>query len=150
MIRSLEIFAGAGGQALGVERAGFLHEAVIERDPNACATLKRNQQADRRITRHWNIIEGKVEDFDFRPFAGIDLLSGGPPCQPFSLGGKHQGHRDSRNLFPEMVRAVNEASPKALLIENVKGLLRDSFRDYFRYILMQLRFPEFRRLKDEI
>jgi DNA (cytosine-5)-methyltransferase 1 len=80
---------------------------------------------------------------------GLDLLAGGPPCQPFSLGGKHGGHMDERNMFPEAVRAVRELRPKAFIFENVKGLLRQSFASYFEYIILQLTYPELKPALDE-
>jgi DNA (cytosine-5)-methyltransferase 1 len=83
-----------------------------------------------------------VHQFDFAPFAGVDLLAGGPPCQPFSIGGKHRGHTDHRNLFPEAVRAVREMQPKAVIIENVKGLMRSAFAKFFNYVVLQIAYPE--------
>jgi len=87
------------------------------------------------------LFEADVTEFDFKPYAGIDLVAGGPPCQPFSIGGKAKGHVDRRNLFPEVVRAVRDTQPQAILIENVKGLLRPKFARYFEYILLQLSYP---------
>lgn len=142
-MRSVELFAGAGGLALGLARAGFEHSAVLEWDRHAAATLRKN----RRITEHhrqpWPVIEGDVTKF---PFDSIDsepdLISGGVPCQPFSLGGKHRGRHDERNMFPAFIEVVRRLQPKAIIIENVKGLLRPTFRPYFDYILRALTFPE--------
>jgi DNA (cytosine-5)-methyltransferase 1 len=139
-MRSLELFAGAGGLALGVAGAGFRHSAVVERDRNACGTIRENKQ---RGVIDWPLFETDVRGFDYSPYgSGIDLLAGGPPCQPFSIGGKHRGYDDTRNLFPEAIRAVRELKPKAILFENVKGLLRESFAKYFEYIILQITYPE--------
>jgi DNA (cytosine-5)-methyltransferase 1 len=138
----VELFTGAGGLALGVSRAGFKHAAVVERDSDSCKTLLLNQRRGVAEFADWPIYNQDVCDFDFsRIRRHIHLVAGGPPCQPFSLGGKHRGHRDERNLFPEAVRAVRELQPEAFLFENVKGLLRDSFAKYFSYILLQLKHP---------
>jgi len=130
-IQSLELFAGAGGLALGTAKAGFEHVAVLDWDSNACRTLRRNKAGGVRHVRDWDIVEGDVRDYDFRQHRGrIDFVCGGPPCQPFSIGGKHLGHHDERNMFPEAVRSVREIRPKAFIFENVKGLLRRGFTNY--------------------
>jgi DNA (cytosine-5)-methyltransferase 1 len=140
MMKSIELFAGAGGLALGIGGAGFRHKAVVERDQNACGTIREN---NRRGVIDWPLFETDVRKFDYSSYGdGIDLLAGGPPCQPFSIGGKHRGYDDSRNLFPESIRAVRDLRPKAVLFENVKGLLRESFAKYFEYILLQITYPD--------
>jgi len=145
-MKSIELFAGAGGLALGVEAAGFEHVAVFEKDKNACDTLRRN-----RCTHNWEVIEGDVCGFDFTRYQDeITLVTGGPPCQPFSQGGKHRGHTDSRNMFPEAARVVREVRPKAFLFENVKGLLRRNFFNYYNYIIHQFRYPNVLLKKGEI
>ncbi len=150
MPKSMELFVGAGGLALGTARAGFEHGTVVEIDPHACATLRRNKARGVKHVRDWRIREGSVEELDFRSHEGdVEIVSGGPPCQPFSLGGKHQGHHDRRNLFPQAIRAVREIRPKAFLFENVKGLLRQSFANYYAYIILQLKYPEVVRRGDE-
>lgn len=144
-MKSIELFAGAGGLALGVEAAGFQHLAVFEKDRNACQTLRRNSSA-----HNWEVVEGDVTSIDFRSYEGqIALVTGGPPCQPFSQGGKHRGHTDHRNMFPEAVRVVREVRPKAFLFENVKGLLRKNFVNYYSYIIHQFRYPSVRVKKGE-
>jgi DNA (cytosine-5)-methyltransferase 1 len=149
-VKSIELFAGAGGLAIGTARAGFDHEAVIEWDHDACDTLRLNCHAGSGHRGEWNIVEGDVAKFDFKPYAAkIDVITGGPPCQPFSLGGKHGGHEDERNLFPQAIRAVREIEPQAFLFENVKGLLRKNFANYYSYIIHQLRFPDVRQRGDE-
>ena len=123
MFTSLEICAGAGGQALGLEMGGFEHNALIELEPSACETLRLNRPA-------WNVIEGDLREFDGTPYKGIDLLAGGVPCPPFSKAGKQLGANDERNLFPEAIRLVDECRPKAVMLENVRGLLDAIFDDY--------------------
>lgn len=141
-LSSVELFTGAGGLALGVAKAGFHHQAVVEWNHDACCSLRDNS-ARLNVMRGWPIFEGDVRDFDFQPFADrVSLLAAGAPCQPFSLGGKHRGHADDRNMFPEVFRAVREVLPPAVIVENVKGLLRTSFRPYFNYILSALSAPE--------
>lgn len=139
---TVELFVGAGGLAIGMALAGFEHSAVIEWDSNAAATLRRNQSRGVPYCRGWDVVEGDVRDYDFRQHRGKAMfVAGGPPCQPFSVGGKHGGHADSRNMFPEAIRAIREIQPKAFIFENVKGLLRPGFNDYYSYILHSLRFP---------
>lgn len=120
---SLEICAGAGGQALGLERAGFSHTALVELEPYACQTLRDNRPA-------WNVIEGDVSRFSGAPYQGIDLVAGGVPCPPFSRAGKQLGQKDERDLFPEAIRLVDEIRPKAVMLENVRGLLDTMFDSY--------------------
>ncbi|MDQ2998155.1 MAG: DNA cytosine methyltransferase, partial [Chloroflexota bacterium] len=91
----------------------------------------------------WDIVEGDVRTIDFAAYEGrVDLISGGPPCQPFSMGGKHRAQADGRDMFPEAIRTVREARPKAFIFENVKGLTRAAFRNYFEYIRLQLEHPD--------
>ncbi|MBL9084787.1 MAG: DNA cytosine methyltransferase [Planctomycetales bacterium] len=139
-MNSIELFAGAGGLAIGTCNAGFKHEAVLEWDADACRTLRHNMSARRTP---WDIVEGDVCEFDFKRHADrVSFVFGGPPCQPFSLGGKHLGSEDRRNMFPQAVRAVREIQPKAFIFENVKGLLRQSFANYYSYIIHRFRFPD--------
>ncbi len=149
-MKSIELFAGAGGLALATANAEFHHEAVLEWNSNACATLRQNQADGLVQLKDARIVEGDISCFDFGEYAGeIDLVSGGPPCQPFSIGGKHVGMDDSRNMFPHAIRAVREIAPKAFILENVKGLLRDNFANYYQYIIHQLTYPEMTRNGDE-
>ena len=132
-LRSIEICAGAGGQALGLERAGFEHVALVEVDPQAQATLRLNRP-------HWNVPEnGDIRQFSGRPFQGIDLLAGGVPCPPFSVAGKQLGKRDERDLFPEALRLIAEIKPRAVMLENVRGLLDSVFDGYRAAILRELK-----------
>jgi DNA (cytosine-5)-methyltransferase 1 len=143
LMRSIELFTGAGGLAIGMARSGFNHEVVIERDRDSCQTIRLNQSRGTRPIVEWKLSECNVEEFNYETIApGIDLVAGGPPCQPFSLGGKHAGQSDERNMFPEAVRAVRELKPRAFVFENVKGLLRENFTRYFHYVLLQLEFPD--------
>jgi len=122
-LRSLEVCAGAGGQALGLEQAGFSHAALIENDRWACETLRANRP-------RWKVHEGDVRLLDGRAFAGVDLLAGGVPCPPFSVAGRQLGADDDRDLFPEMIRLAQEAEPSAVMIENVRGMLDPRFEGY--------------------
>ncbi len=131
VLTSIEICAGGGGQALGLEAAGFHHLALVELDRHACNTLRQNRPS-------WNVIEGDLRNFDGRPYRGIDLLAGGVPCPPFSKAGKQLGHSDERNLFPEAIRLIRECNPRAVMLENVRGLLDAVFNDYRNYITHQL------------
>ena len=132
---SLEICAGAGGQALGLEFAGFKHVALVELESEYCDCLRHNRP-------EWNVICQDVHSFCGTPFREkIDLLAGGVPCPPFSVAGKQLGEKDERDLFPEMLRLVQEINPKAVLIENVKGFLSpkfDSYRTSIIYALMRM------------
>jgi DNA (cytosine-5)-methyltransferase 1 len=149
-MRSLELFAGAGGLAIGTSRAGFHHEMLLEWDQDACNTLRLNASAGAVHAENWQIVQGDVAAHDFSPYCGkIEFLSGGPPCQPFSLGGKHLGQEDKRNMFPHAIRAVREIQPKAFIFENVRGLLRKNFANYYSYIIHQLQFPDVKAKGDE-
>lgn len=129
---SLEICAGAGGQALGIEQAGFGHAGLVEIEPPACATLRLNRP-------EWNVVEGDLRAFDARSFQGIELLAGGVPCPPFSKAGKQLGSSDERDLFPEALRLVDECRPQAVMLENVRGLLDAVFDDYRNKVELQLK-----------
>jgi DNA (cytosine-5)-methyltransferase 1 len=149
-LTSIELFTGAGGLALGLERTGFRHIVLLDNDPRSCATLRTNSHRGTLAVSRDSINEVDARGFDFAPFRGkVDLLAGGVPCQPFSLAGKHAGHRDPRNLFPEMFRAVREVRPRAILVENVQGLARPRFLPYFQYILLQLSLPDLRKGRRE-
>lgn len=148
-MRSVELFAGAGGLAIGMGNAGFDHAAVLEWDHDACETLRINQKHGVAAVHRWPIHEVDARQFDYSSLRDIAVVSGGPPCQPFSLGGKHKGHQDGRDMFPEAVRAVRELQPQAFIFENVKGLLRQSFSTYLQYVLLQLTYPELIKRRGE-
>lgn len=130
-LTSIEICAGAGGQAIGLEQAGFEHLAVVEIDRWACETLRRNRP-------HWDVLECDVRDFSAVEY-DVDLLAGGLPCPPFSKAGKQLGPKDERDLFPEALRLVAECRPSAVLIENVRGLLDPLFDSYRRKVQSKLK-----------
>ncbi|MFF5633573.1 DNA cytosine methyltransferase [Streptomyces sp. NPDC012825] len=137
----VELFAGGGGLAMGVHAAGFRPLLVNEYAKRAIETLQANPTPE---GGKWPVKPGDVRDLidDFKALDGkVDILAGGPPCQPFSLGGAHKGMEDERNMFPQMFRAIREMKPKAVICENVRGLLRPSFGPYFEYILNELRLP---------
>ncbi|GJJ05319.1 cytosine-specific methyltransferase [Duganella rhizosphaerae] len=141
-LESIELFAGAGGLALGFSSNDVHHKAVVEWNTHACNTIRHNKKLKVAPISHWpDVTEGDVREFKYDTFKGIDLITGGPPCQPFSMGGKHGGFLDERDMFPQAVRAVRETKPRAFVFENVKGLKRAAFSDYFNYIMLQLEFP---------
>jgi len=149
-MKSVELFAGAGGLGLGLSLAGFEPSIVIEWDKWACDTIRENKTCGYPLVKDWNIHEGDARDFDYYSISGeIDLVSGGPPCQPFSLGGKHKAHKDKRDMFPIAVNAVRKLSPPAFIFENVKGITRASFANYFQYIILQLTYPELVKKESE-
>lgn len=130
-LTSVEICAGAGGQALGLEAAGFEHRAVVEIDKHACATLRANRP-------EWNVQEEDLHAWDPTPYVGVDLLAGGVPCPPFSLAGKQLGADDERDLFPRALELVEQIKPRAVMLENVRGLMDDKFKDYRGQIIQRL------------
>lgn len=143
-MNSVELFSGAGGLAMGLAKAGFHHAALIERNQHACATLAENKGMGARWLRDAQIISGDVREVSYTEnFRNVELVAGGPPCQPFSMGGKARAYDDSRDMFPEAIRAVRELAPSAFLFENVRGLLRPAFSDYVEFIKLQLEFPTF-------
>lgn len=132
MLTSIEICAGAGGQALGLAMAGFSHMALVEYEKDYCEALKRNRP-------EWNVICGDVREFSGLSYRGkVDLLAGGVPCPPFSVAGKQLGSEDERDLFPEAIRLIGEIHPRAVMLENVRGLLDPVFTDYRTCILNQI------------
>ena len=132
LLRSLEFCAGAGGQALGLEEAGFEHLELLELDRDACATLLKNRP-------QWKVTCGDLRDFDPRPYRGIELIAAGLPCPPFSIAGKQLGENDERNLFGTALSHIEAIRPKAILIENVRGLLSPRFASFRKRIQSRLR-----------
>ncbi|MFM9977758.1 MAG: DNA cytosine methyltransferase [Sphingomonadaceae bacterium] len=128
---SIELCAGAGGQALGLEQAGFRHQALVEIDSDCVKTLEHNRPL-------WRVHCDDMNHFDGRPYKGVDLFAAGLPCPPFSLAGKQLGESDERNLFPAAIRLIDEIRPKAILIENVRGFLSAVFEDYRRALKRDL------------
>lgn len=127
MLNVIEICAGGGGQALGLEQAGFEPLAVVENDSHCCNTLRFNRPK-------WNVVEADVRDFSTENYSDVDLFAGGVPCPPFSIAGKQLGPNDDRDLFPEALRLIEECRPKAVMLENVRGLLSAKFADYRTHI----------------
>ena len=115
-----------------------------------CETIRENKYRRVAAVKEWPLLQGDIRDVDFTSFSNtLDLVSGGPPCQPFSLGGKHRAYDDFRDMFPQAIRVVRETRPKAFIFENVKGLTRNAFRNYFEYIKLQLEHPDIVSKKNE-
>ena len=131
-LSSIEICAGAGGQALGLEQAGFDHVSLVELDASACQTIRINRT-------HWQVTQGDLRYYSAEKWKGVELLAGGVPCQPFSKAGKQLGNKDDRDLFPEAIRLVSECKPQAVMLENVRGLLGSVFDEYRAKIITDLR-----------
>jgi DNA (cytosine-5)-methyltransferase 1 len=150
-MRSIELFAGAGGLGMGLSLSGFHPAKIVEWDNWCCDTIRENKRANVFPVSAWPDPEqGDIRHFDFKALEGtLALVSGGPPCQPFSLGGKHRAHTDHRDMWNEAVRVVRETKPSAFVFENVKGLTRASFASYLAYIVHQLTYPELERKADE-
>lgn len=138
-LSSIELCAGAGGQALGLEKAGFRHLAAFENDRWACETLRANRDNDTIDRRkRWNVQEKDVLCVKGADFKGIDLVAGGVPCPPFSVAGKQLGQNDERDLFPKALEIVEDAAPKAVMLENVRGLSQPRFDEYRNEIVSRL------------
>ncbi|MBG7702120.1 DNA (cytosine-5-)-methyltransferase [Streptomyces sp. MC1] len=138
---SVEICAGAGGQAVGLHNAGFRHLALIEIDKDACQTLRDNTDGNPEW-KACRVIEADLREFDSADLGlesgTLDLLAGGVPCPPFSAAGKQLGRDDERDLFPTMLNLIHDLDPKAVMIENVRGLLDPKFDEYRQEILKNL------------
>lgn len=130
-MQSIEFCAGAGGQALGLEQAGFRHTALVEIERDFAQTLRSNWP-------QWDVRAADMSEFDGTPFKGVELLTAGLPCPPFSVAGKQLGERDERNLFPAALRLIDEIKPKAVMIENVRGFLSAVFDDYRAHLKREL------------
>jgi len=149
-MRSVELFSGCGGLALGTARAGFEHARMAEWNVDARATLALNKRNRVEHARDWPAIDGDVREVDWSAVSDpIRLVAGGPPCQPFSIGGKHKGNSDARDMWPEAIRAVRELEPEAFLFENVRGLARPAFAEYLEWIKAHLAVPHVGRWDGE-
>ncbi len=150
-MRAIELFAGAGGLGMGISQAGFEPVQIVEWNRWCCDTIRENRKAGVSLLSKWPApLEGDIRQVDFSRFEDkVELVSGGPPCQPFSLGGKHKAYDDERDMWSEAVRVVREVRPQAFVFENVKGLTRSTFATYLAYIVHQLSYPEIQRRKDE-
>ncbi|MEV6712007.1 DNA cytosine methyltransferase [Lentzea sp. NPDC051208] len=155
---SIELFTGGGGLAEAMHLSGFKHLLAVEYDKRACDTLLKNRAVEYKedapepseLDSEWPLIQGDVHKVDFTPWHGkVDVVAGGVPCQPWSLGGAHKGYDDPRNLWPEFFRAIRETKPRAVIAENVRGLLRPSFKPYYDYILRSLEMPFEKRKRNE-
>jgi len=132
MPTSIEICAGGGGQAIGLEQAGFSHNLLIDNDEHACKTLATNRPS-------WNVLHSSVADLELVNYSGaIDLFAGGVPCPPFSFAGQQLGCEDERDLFPHALRLIEQCGPKAVMLENVRGLLSNKFASYREHLINEL------------
>lgn len=149
-MRSAELFAGCGGLALGMSRAGFEHALMVEYDADAVATALHNRERKVDHVADWPMSRSDVRDIDWEPLRGqLAVISGGPPCQPFGIGGKKQGPEDARDMWPEAVRAIREAAPDGFLFENVRNLAGPKFQSYLSWIVASLERPSVVRLVGE-
>lgn len=150
VLHSAEIFSGCGGLALGMSRAGFKHSVMAEIDASAVQTAKHNKARGIEHVAAWPVEKTDVRDIDWLSHAGkLTIISGGPPCQPFGIGGKKQGPKDARDMWPEAIRAVREARPDGFLFENVRNLAGPKFKTYLDWIVSSLRRPSLERRDDE-
>ena len=148
--RSAELFAGCGGLALGMSRAGFEHALMVEYDEDAVATALHNRDRAIDHVAQWPMSHSDVRDIDWEPLCGqLAVVSGGPPCQPFGIGGRKRGPDDARDMWPEAIRAIREAAPDGFLFENVRNLTGPRFSAYFEWIVAHLERPGVVRLMDE-
>lgn len=146
-LKGVELFAGGGGLLLGSAVAGVQHVAASEWNRWACTTMRENAALDYPLVRGLNVLEGDVRAIDWSQVpgaTGVDLVTGGPPCQPFSLGGMARNADDPRDMFPATTYVIEQLRPRAFVIENVKGLTRSTFSDYFEFIKLRLQHPELR------
>lgn len=120
-LTAIELCAGGGGQALGLEMAGFHHVAAVEYEPQYCTTLRTNRP-------HWNVVEGDIRNFRSQDYSDIDLIAGGVPCPPFSIAGKQIGGDDERDMFPAALNIIETIRLRAVLLENVQGLATAKFK----------------------
>jgi DNA (cytosine-5)-methyltransferase 1 len=147
---SVELFSGCGGLAMGLSLAGFRHELLVEWDEHAAATVAHNRELRTKYVKDWPYIKEDVRAVDWSPYKrAVQVVAGGPPCQPFSVGGKANGNKDARDMWPEAVRAVREIEPDFFIFENVRGLLRPAFADYVAWITSYLADPSVLRKSGE-
>src|SRR5665213_1016946 len=128
---TVELCAGGGGQALGLEMAGFHHEALVEYEPHYCTTLRKNRP-------QWNTCQQDIRAFPGEKFTGIDLLAGGVPCPPFTIAGKQLGADDERDMFPAAIALIEKMKPRAVMLENVPGLASAKFKQYRSDLIAKL------------
>jgi DNA (cytosine-5)-methyltransferase 1 len=128
---SLELCAGGGGQALGLEGAGFQHVGLVEYEPQFCTTLRLNRP-------HWNVLQQDIRGFPAHNFGDVDLVAGGVPCPPFSIAGQQLGENDDRDMFPTALDIIGQIRPRAVLLENVQGLASAKFKEYRTKVISRL------------
>ena len=148
-MRSVELFTGCGGLAMGLSRAGYESVRMVEWDKHSVVNVRHNIDRGLAHVRDWPIHQEDVRSVEWTQYRGVELVSGGPPCQPFSVGGRHRGHEDHRDMWPEAVRAVREIEPRGFLFENVRGLAREAFAHYLRWVMASLAHPHVTRHEDE-
>ncbi|WP_127598327.1 DNA cytosine methyltransferase [Nitratireductor alexandrii] len=149
-MRSVEMFSGCGGLALGLARAGFDHLLLVERDKHSVENVRHNISRNISYLGHWQVHSDDVRVVRWSVFKElVDFVAGGPPCQPFSIGGLHRGEEDVRDMWPEAIRAVRQIVPRGFLFENVRGLLRPKFADHLDWIRLSLTEPNLVQRKDE-
>lgn len=148
-MRSVELFTGCGGLALGLSRAGFQALRMSEWDGHSIENVLHNKGRGIEHVKNWKIEHEDVRSVDWSKYSGVELVAGGPPCQPFSIGGRHRGHADARDMWPEAVRAVREIEPSAFLFENVRGIAREAFASYLRWVVTSLSLPQIEAIKGE-
>jgi DNA (cytosine-5)-methyltransferase 1 len=148
-MQSAELFAGCGGLALGMSHAGFKHRYMAEFDHDAVATVLHNKNKGVEHVRDWPMGLQDVREINWKALSALDLVSGGPPCQPFGIGGKKRGQDDHRDMWPEAIRAIREAKPRLFLFENVRNIAGPRFRSYLDWIVAHLERPALVRRPDE-
>lgn len=148
-MQSAELFAGCGGLALGMSHAGFKHRYMAEFDHDAVATVLHNKRKGVEHVRDWPMGLRDVREIDWKALTALDLVSGGPPCQPFGIGGKKRGQDDHRDMWPEAIRAIREAKPRLFLFENVRNIAGPRFRPYLDWIVAHLACPTLIRRPNE-
>lgn len=141
-MKSAELFAGCGGLALGLSHAGFDHSYMVEFNKEAVSTVLHNKQRGVDHIRDWPVHLQDVREIDWKSIGPLDLISGGPPCQPFGIGGKKLGQNDQRDMWPEAIRAVRETKPRFFLFENVRNIAGPRFRPYLNWIVAHLARPD--------
>ena len=148
-MQCVELFTGCGGLAMGLSRAGFKALRMSEWDKHSILNVNHNKDNGIAFVKDWPIHHEDVRSVDWAQFKRVDIVAGGPPCQPFSIGGLHRGHHDGRDMWPEAVRAVREIQPIGFLFENVRGLTRAAFSDYLEWVRLSLSLPEIAQGKRE-
>lgn len=148
-MKCVELFTGCGGLAMGLSRAGFNALRMAEWDRPSVLNVLHNRDRGVQFVSDWPIHQEDVRGVDWSAYGGVELVAGGPPCQPFSIGGRHRGHEDERDMWPEAVRAVREVQPAGFIFENVRGLTRAAFADYLKWVTLSLSRPGIAQRKDE-